>query len=242
MSNWGGHLEEYKVAILGTGGVGKSALTLRVISGTFTPNYTPTIEDYYRHETNVHSIGPCIVEILDSGGTEQFSSMRQLYISSSQAFAIVYAIDDKESFEEAKSIYQEIADSKPEGQAKVVLVGNKCDLYDSHRMVSLSEAVQLSKAMGNAPFLETSAKDNINVHELFTRLVQLARESVCEGVGKTRAHRRTFSNGFASALRKSFRLTKRRRVNSVDFSYGVGTQSNSQRSPQRRRHSRCSIM
>jgi small GTP-binding protein len=241
MSSWGGRLEEFKVAILGTGGVGKSALTLRIISGTFTPNYTPTIEDYYRHETNVSTIGPCIVEILDSGGTEQFSSMRQLYISSSQAFAIVYAIDDRDSFEEAKSIYQEIVDSKPEGQAKVILVGNKCDLFESQRSIALSEALQLSKSMGNAPFLETSAKDNINVHELFTKLVQLARDNV-DSSGKTRGTRRTLSNGFTNVLRKSFRLNRRRRVNSADFSYGAGAQATSQRSSQRRRQTRCSVM
>lgn len=241
MSSWGGRLEEFKVAILGTGGVGKSALTLRIISGTFTPNYTPTIEDYYRHETNVSTIGPCIVEILDSGGTEQFSSMRQLYISSSQAFAIVYAIDDRDSFEEAKSIYQEIVDSKPEGQVKVILVGNKCDLFESQRSIALSEALQLSKSMGNAPFLETSAKDNINVHELFTKLVQLARDNV-DSSGKTRGTRRTLSNGFTNVLRKSFRLNRRRRVNSADFSYGAGAQATSQRSSQRRRQTRCSVM
>nr|WNS50090.1 ras-related protein Rap-2a [Halisarca dujardinii] len=229
---------------MGTGGVGKSALTLRIISGTFTPNYTPTIEDYYRHETNVPSIGPCIVEP-DSGqrGTEQFSSMRQLYISSSQAFAIVYAVDDRDSFEEAKGIYKEIVQSKPEGQARVILVGNKSDLYDAHRRVPIAEALQLCKTMANAPFLETSAKDNINVHELFTKLVHLARDNVESSSKTLKPRRRTFNNGFTNAIRKSFRMSRqRRRVNSAHFSDGAGAHGNSQRPSARRRQSRCAVM
>ena len=248
MSGWGGHLEEYKVAILGAGGVGKSALTLRIISGTFTPNYMPTIEDYYRHETNVQGVGSCVVEILDSGGTEQFSSMRQLYISSSQCFAIVYAIDDKDSLAEATSIYQEIVDLKPPGLAKVVLVGNKCDLTGSWREVSFQEGMQAARGMNNAPFVETSAKDDIHVQELFTRLVYLAREQVAEagGINLEKGPPRSHSTSFTESLRKSFRLSRKRRVNSVDFSLSNGgsAQSASQTSSAQTHRSRfrCSIM
>ena len=247
MSGWGGHLEEYKVAILGAGGVGKSALTLRIISGTFTPDYTPTIEDYYRHETNVHGVGSCVVEILDSGGTEQFSSMRQLYISSSQGFAIVYAIDDRDSLTEAKGIYQEIVELKPPGQAQVVLVGNKCDLNSSWREVSFQDGVQAARAMNNAAFLETSAKDDINVHELFTRLVHLARDQVAEVEAQwDKGPRRSRSISFTETLRKSFRLNRKRRVNSVDFSLSNG--DSAQSTPQttstqaHHRRLRCSLM
>ena len=247
MSGWGGHLEEYKVAILGAGGVGKSALTLRIISGTFTPNYTPTIEDYYRHETNVQGVGSCVVEILDSGGTEQFSSMRQLYISSSQGFAIVYSIDDKDSLAEARSIYQEIVELKPPGQAQVVLVGNKCDLRSSWREVSFQEGMQAARAMNGAAFMETSAKDDINVQELFTRLVHLAREQVTEaGTKWDKGPRRSRSTSFTETLRQSFRLNRKRRVNSVDFnlSNGASAQSTPPTSSTQthQRRTRCSIM
>ena len=247
MSGWGGHLDEFKVAILGAGGVGKSALTLRIISGTFTPNYTPTIEDYYRHETTVQGVGSCVVEILDSGGTEQFSSMRQLYISSSQGFAIVYAIDDKDSLAEARSIYQEIVELKPPGQAQVVLVGNKCDLKGSWREVSYQEGIQAARAMNGATFMETSAKENINVQDLFTRLVHLARDHAQEvGTRWEKEPRRSRSTSFTETLRRSFRLNRKRRVNSVDlsFSNGAAAQSTSQSTSTQthQRRVRCSIM
>ena len=241
MSSWGGHLEEYKVAILGSGGVGKSALTLRIISGIFTPNYTPTIEDYYRHETNISGIGSCVVEILDSGGTEQFSSMRQLYINSSQAFAIVYSIDDRDSLEEAKKIYEEIVEGKPYGQAHVILVGNKCDLYEGGREVSHNEGMHAAKTM-EVSFLETSAKENIHVNDLFTRLVHLAKDYVLEVSKQQPKIRRSRSSGFSSVLRRSIKLTKKRRVNSVDMSFSTGASAQSSKHTHSRSRSKCSLM
>ena len=46
---------EYKLVILGAGGVGKSALTMRLVQGVFVEKYDPTIEDFYRHQIEVCS-------------------------------------------------------------------------------------------------------------------------------------------------------------------------------------------
>lgn len=196
---------EYKVTILGSGGVGKSALTLRIISGVFTPTYNPTIEDYYRHDTNIEGVGPCIVEILDTAGTEQFASMRQLYITSCQAFALVYSIDDRASFEETKDIYQQIREVKSADEITVILVGNKCDLND-RREVDRAEAVQAAKSMGNSVFVETSAKDGTNVHEFFSQLVSAVDGKIKGDRSVVRKRAVTSSK----SMRRSFRMGRRK--------------------------------
>lgn len=183
---------EYKVTLLGAGGVGKSALTLRIISGVFTPTYNPTIEDYYRHDTNIDGVGPCIVEILDTAGTEQFASMRQLYITNGQAFALVYAVDDRTSFEEVKEIYHQIAEVKSPQNISVVLVGNKCDLED-RREVEIWEGDDAAKEMGDCPFIETSAKDGTNVFDFFATLVMCLDGRLRNGVVKRGASAKTKS-------------------------------------------------
>ncbi|CAD7679490.1 unnamed protein product [Nyctereutes procyonoides] len=68
-------MREYQVVVLGSGGVGKSALTVQFVTGSFIEKYDPTIEDFYRTEIEVDS-SPSVLEILDTAGTEQFASMR----------------------------------------------------------------------------------------------------------------------------------------------------------------------
>lgn len=49
-------MREFKVVVLGSGGVGKSALTVQFVSGCFIEKYDPTIEDFYRKEIEVCNI------------------------------------------------------------------------------------------------------------------------------------------------------------------------------------------
>lgn len=50
-------MREFKVVVLGSGGVGKSALTVQFVSGCFIEKYDPTIEDFYRKEIEVSANG-----------------------------------------------------------------------------------------------------------------------------------------------------------------------------------------
>lgn len=46
-------MREYKLVVLGSGGVGKSALTVQFVQGIFVEKYDPTIEDSYRKQVEV---------------------------------------------------------------------------------------------------------------------------------------------------------------------------------------------
>lgn len=43
-------MTEYKLVVVGDGGVGKSALTIQLIQNHFVEEYDPTIEDSYRKQ------------------------------------------------------------------------------------------------------------------------------------------------------------------------------------------------
>ncbi|XP_015788107.1 ras-related protein Rap-2a [Tetranychus urticae] len=163
-------MREYKVVVLGSGGVGKSALTVQFVSGTFMEKYDPTIEDFYRKEIEVDG-APCVLEILDTAGTEQFASMRDLYIKNGQGFVVVYSITSHQTFQDVKTMKEQIIRVKG-GYEKIpiLLVGNKIDLVHQ-REVSTVEGMSLAQAWG-CPFMETSAKNKCNVNEVFAEAVR----------------------------------------------------------------------
>ncbi|EFR00954.1 hypothetical protein MGYG_03956 [Nannizzia gypsea CBS 118893] len=66
---------EYHIVVLGAGGVGKSCLTAQFVQNIWIESYDPTIEDSYRKVLAVDG-RPCLLEILDTAGTEQFTAMR----------------------------------------------------------------------------------------------------------------------------------------------------------------------
>merc|ERR1719260_490572 len=120
-------MKEFKVVVLGSGGVGKSVPAVSKISGHFMEKYDPTIEDFYRKEIEVDST-PCVLEILDTAGTEQFASMRDLYIKNGQGFVVVYSLTNHQTFQDIKTMRDQIVRVKGCERVPILLVGNKVDL------------------------------------------------------------------------------------------------------------------
>jgi DIRAS family GTP-binding Ras-like protein 2 len=163
---------DYRVVVFGAAGVGKSSLVLRFVKGTFKESYIPTIEDTYRQVISCNK-QVCTLQITDTTGSHQFPAMQRLSISKGHAFILTYSIISRQSLEELKPIYSEIVQIKGDlRDIPVMLVGNKCD--EECRDVSQSEGAELAKSW-NCAFLETSAKTNYNVKELFQELLQLEK-------------------------------------------------------------------
>ena len=157
------------MVVLGCGGVGKSALTVRYVAGQFVEKYDPTIEDFYRKELDVDgNVG--VIEILDTAGTEQFASMRDLYIKNGQGFLLVYSIVNQQSFIDVQPLRDQIQRVKGLASVPMLLVGNKCDL-DNERLVPTSDGEKLAGEWG-VPFYETSAKTKEKVDDVYTEIVR----------------------------------------------------------------------
>mmetsp|Transcript_62368 Transcript_62368/g.76384 ORF Transcript_62368/g.76384 Transcript_62368/m.76384 type:complete len:199 (+) Transcript_62368:93-689(+) len=167
---------EYKITILGSGGVGKSALTIRLITGGFDTNYDPTIEDSYRKQVKVDGEA-ALMDILDTAGQDEYKALQDEWIREGDGYLIVYAIDSKESFEEATMIREKIIRILETDNDKIpiVLVANKCDLPENNRVITNDEGSKLAVSWGNIPFYESSAKNNINVDTCFMDCVRQIR-------------------------------------------------------------------
>ncbi|OMJ30342.1 Ras-like protein 2 [Smittium culicis] len=173
---------EYKLVLVGDGGVGKSALTIQFLQNYFVEQYDPTIEDQYRKECIING-QKIYLDILDTAGQEE--SLLKQYIKYGQGFLIVFSVTSKSSFEEAKKFYDQIISSKHKKTFPIVLVGNKTDLKKD-RVVQNSAAASLAKSW-RVPYFETSAKDRINVDQCFYGLVKeihcynIMEDKVCIG-------------------------------------------------------------
>ncbi|KAJ2545791.1 RAS1 protein, partial [Coemansia sp. RSA 1933] len=64
-------IREYKLVVVGGGGVGKSALTIQFIQSHFVDEYDPTIEDSYRKQCAIDG-ETAMLDVLDTAGQEEY--------------------------------------------------------------------------------------------------------------------------------------------------------------------------
>ncbi|KAH9841196.1 Ras-related protein RSR1 [Teratosphaeria destructans] len=161
-----------------------------------------------------------MLEIMDTAGTEQFTSMREFYMRDAHGFLLVFSITSMSSLQELAELREQIAQIKGgDTNVPIVLVGNKSDLEED-RVVSRSRAFQVSQAWGNVPYYETSARRRQNVTEVFVDVCrQIIRKDLSKG-GRHAGHapsRPEYAG--ASGGGSSSRRKRRRRERDHDDRY-----------------------
>ncbi|RKP02552.1 hypothetical protein CXG81DRAFT_2939, partial [Caulochytrium protostelioides] len=162
-----------ELVVVGSGGVGKSCLTVRFLKDEFTNDYDPTIEENYRKNITVDD-QPCTVNIIDTAGQHEYVALRDQHLRDGKGFLLVFALNDKNTFEEVKQLREVIVKLKDTRRVPLLVAGNKCDLPEAQREVD-TKAVAAYCAQMKMPYLETSARDNTNVEAAFQDLVRECR-------------------------------------------------------------------
>jgi len=170
------HGNQYQMAVIGGGSVGKSCLTIQFVKHFFVNEYDPTIEDSYRSQVVIDG-SVCILNIMDTAGQDLYSAMRDHYYRSGEGFLLVYSVTTRVGFDDLDQLRSQILRVKEEelinDRVPIVLVANKIDLA-SDRVISTFEGQEKAKLWG-CPYVETSAKQRINVDEVFFTLVREIR-------------------------------------------------------------------
>ncbi|PWI75360.1 hypothetical protein PCL_06018 [Purpureocillium lilacinum] len=185
-----GRMVLYKLVVLGDGGVGKTALTIQLCLQHFVETYDPTIEDSYRKQVVIDG-QPCMLEVLDTAGQEEYTALRDQWIRDGEGFVLVYSISSRSSFTRIKRFHHQIQRVKescasspsypgspisaasPQLPVPIMLVGNKSDRV-TEREVSTQEGHALARELG-CEFVEASAKNCINVEKAFYDVVRILR-------------------------------------------------------------------
>ena len=136
--------------------------------------YDPTIEDSYRKQTEIDG-RQCLLEILDTAGTDQFTAMRDLYMKNGQGFILVYSITAMATFNDLSDIREQICRVKDAETVPMVLTGNKCDLEDD-RIVEQEVGESRAKEW-SCSFMECSAKTRYNIDAIFEDVVAQINEA-----------------------------------------------------------------
>ncbi|KAJ6231818.1 ras-like protein rasb [Anaeramoeba flamelloides] len=168
-------MTEYKIVVIGDSGVGKSALTIQLVQNHFVEEYDPTIEDSYRRQVLIDD-EVSLLDVLDTAGSEEYSSMRDSYMRAGEGFLIVYSVTNRQSFQKIPSYIEEITQAKFTTDIPVIIVGNKSDL-ENERQVRHGEGQDFAIKFNCCPFFESSAKERINVDEAFFEVVREIRKT-----------------------------------------------------------------
>jgi len=182
-----------KLVILGDSGVGKSSVALRFVSNEFRPYSESTIgasfmsktisinnnkdnkDETETENTNVQSEEEqerlITFKIWDTAGQEKYRSLAPMYYRGAGAALLVFDITKQSSFHSIKSWVSELKCNGP-SDITIALCGNKCDLVsdgdgDDYREVSKEEATLYAQKELETFYMETSARDAINIQEIF---------------------------------------------------------------------------
>jgi GTPase KRas len=120
---------------------------------------------------------PCLFDITDTPGMEEYSVLRDQYIRVGQGFLLVYSATSACSFESVEKLYarmMRIREDKP--FPPLILVATRLSpRMGNKRVVSSEQGLELARRFG-CMYMEVDADLNCNVREVFFQLVRMINQ------------------------------------------------------------------
>ena len=160
----------YKLLLLGDSTVGKTCFLIKYTDQSFQDIHMATIGLDYRVKTmKLKNNKEVKIQIWDTAGQDRFRAITKNYYKGSHGIILIYDITNRRTFE---NVQQWISQIREETSQNVViyLIGNKIDMKEE-RKVSTEEGKKLADELG-LPFMETSAKEGININVVFDDIVE----------------------------------------------------------------------
>jgi small GTP-binding protein len=157
----------YKFIIIGSSGVGKTAILKRLVENSFTEDSQSTIGVEFDSTVLAINDRKVKLQIWDTAGQERFRSISKAYYRNAVGVILVFDITDRNSFDDLTTWLNDIR-TLCDANAVIQLIGNKADLR-SQRVVNLNEAEGFASHQ-RMQYLETSARVGENVREAFVRV------------------------------------------------------------------------
>lgn len=169
----------FKLLIIGNSSVGKTSFLFRYADDSFTSAFVSTVGIDFKVKTVFQNNKRIKLQIWDTAGQERYRTITTAYYRGAMGFLLIYDISNQDSFKAVQDWATQIKTYSWDN-AQVILVGNKCDLEDD-RLVPTEDGQRLAEDLG-FQFFEASAKDNINVKQVFEQLVDVICEKMSESM------------------------------------------------------------
>ena len=168
----------FKIIVIGDSNVGKSSLANKAIKNKFDAGYSATLGfEYFSYFIKIDE-KIIKLQIWDTCGQEIYQSLITNFYRNSSLAIMVYAINNRTSFEHIDNWLKEIKrNSNPD--AKIFLIGNKNDL-DEERIISYEEGKNYADELEFSKFFESSAKSGFNAKDIFIEAAYLLYEDYIE--------------------------------------------------------------
>lgn len=163
------HDHHVRLLLLGDSGVGKTCIMSRFTTDEYTNRHISTIGIDFRVKTVEMGGKKIKIQIWDTAGQERFRAITTAYYRCAMGVVLVFSISNQQSFENIRQWMRDV-NMYTENEPDKILVGNKCDL-EAERMVSAHTAQNYADSLG-IEYIETSAKNDINVKEAFAHLTR----------------------------------------------------------------------
>ena len=185
----------YKILLLGDSTVGKTCFLLRYCDKRFQEAHLSTIGLDYRLKSMTLKNGKNIkLQIWDTAGQDRFRAITKNYYKGANGIILIYDITNLQSYENVKNWISQI---KEEANPNVLiyLAGNKIDVGEEERVVKTEEGQKIADEL-NLPFYETSAKNGVNVNEIFEDILEKIDEVYSKiEVSKTEGKNKLYTGG-----------------------------------------------
>ncbi|CAE7447752.1 RAN3 [Symbiodinium sp. KB8] len=155
---------QFKLVLIGEGGVGKTTFVKRVLTGDYTKHYDATIGAEMRQLPFYTNRGPIVFNVWDTAGQEKYAGLRDGYYLKAQACIIMFDLTARGSYLMVPEWHKRI--SRIAADIPTVLVGNKVDVKE--RMVKARQ-IRYHRRVG-IPYFDISAKTNYNAVRPFLKI------------------------------------------------------------------------
>ena len=154
---------------MGESHVGKTCIAYKLTEKVFNENTLTTIGvENFLKAYNIEGKNYTF-KIFDTAGQERYRSFSTSTIRISDGFVVVFALDDKNSFECVNNWISSIQQNGDMSRKVVILVGNKIDL--DKRVVTNEEALKFAQSK-RIKYFEASAKTGYNIETIFEEMAK----------------------------------------------------------------------